>query len=271
MHFVSIVKSDEEDMTVEPGDMVVIQATRSGARFPAEIVQIIDRDLERFYRRNNIWPTTYDIEGCVERLAEKIHKQREVERLKKELRDKTKEIKQIKDCARKKSFTCTRYKPPQKQHIKLKTLEKGNFKCEPAPTTSCKQSPPILSGESTCKAVCDKRGCTFEAPSNSSSPCNTNSQYSLACSTNTDISLGNKLRICRSTSSTCSQEAGNSDTTSIETKNTGSGPGYSHITVSKERLPPVYGKCTPWRIPIKELKRRCQDHRNSLFTSIDRQ
>lgn len=256
-------------MTVEPGDYVVIQATRSGARFPAEIIQIIDRDLERFYRRNELWPTTYDIDGCVERLAEKIQKKIEVERLKKELKDKTREIKQIKDCAKKRSFSCSRYKPPQKQHIKLKTLEKGNFQCEPAPTTSCQQAPPSVKGESTCKTVCEKRGCTYEAPSNSSSPCNTNSQYSLACSSNTDNSLG--LKIYRSTSSTCSQEAGNSDTSSIETKNTGSGPGYSHITVSKERLPPMYGRCTPWRIPIKELKRRCQDHRDSLFTSIDRQ
>lgn len=71
-HLVSVPKRLGDRFVIEKGDYVVIQSAAHGEKYHAEIIRVIDRDYERFYRMHNVWPREYDMWGHVERLTEKI-------------------------------------------------------------------------------------------------------------------------------------------------------------------------------------------------------
>lgn len=218
-------------MTIVPGSYVLIQAT-DNSRYPAEVIQVIDSDLEKFYRNNKLWPEPYDIEGHVEQLAEKLeikNKTEQIERLKTEIKNITNKQTKTKKSSPKKVPHSSKKEPPQKK-------AKGK-KGEPIPTTSrnhaITEQKQADEGCKTCNPICIPL------------PLKTTSTES-----NTEnVTLSKKL------TNSSGLKPALSGTSSYSGSSVGSGPIYSNITIDRDRLPPLYGICTPWQATKKEIKK----------------
>lgn len=249
----------DEDTTVKPGNYVLIQATEEGSRYPAVIIRVIDYELEKFYRAHNLWPTQYDIEGCVEQLAEKIQIAQKAAELKKDqVKGKKKKEKRIKK------------------------------KCEYVATTSYDKDGKI---KKECVIVCKKsdKDCIDDSPifpDDVDDPTdstgkrtvysNTDSRFFFIPGSQTGRAIQKKkLKSYKKqkpafsgTSGCCETSCGG--TSSGKRKESGSGPGYSNITVGKDQLPPLFGKCTPWMMSQKELKKHCEDYDSCILTNLEK-
>lgn len=78
-HLVKVPTRIAERQAIIPGDYVVIQPGKTGERYVAEVVLVIDDEYERFYRDVCLWPKEYDVPNLVERLAEKRERARAAE------------------------------------------------------------------------------------------------------------------------------------------------------------------------------------------------
>ncbi|XP_026328079.1 uncharacterized protein LOC113236286 [Hyposmocoma kahamanoa] len=260
-HLVTMPQATDEDTTVKPGNYVLIQATREGSRYPAEIIRVIDYELEKFYRARNLWPTQYDIKGCVEQLAEKI-----------QIAQKAAELK----------------KGQVKGKKKKEKKEKVGKKCEYVATTSYDDDGKI---KKICKIVCKKSDKDYiddspifpddvdgqtDSTGKRTVYSNTDSQFLFITSSQSGRAIQKKKLkgykkqkpAFSGTSGCCKTSCGG--TSSTKGKDTGSGPRYTNITVGKDQLPRLFGKCTPWKMSQKQLKKHCADFDSCVLTNLEK-
>lgn len=301
-------------MKIYPGNYVLIQATAEGSRYPAEIIRVIDHEDEKFYRMHNLWPTSYDIEGFVERLAEKVIKAEAAAEVEREEQRKAEE-KALKKKQKKEKLTnvlnstssmlCAKYmKLMESIRDKMVSYSKEGTDntlpgCEPgAPTDNCNpnkkppnQKSPIPDfSQKPCKSDKD---CLADAPlfpdmdfpvhcvdvpKSVAAHSSTNTRSDCVTTASTPLTETKSFKIGRcisgistataSGSGCCSKSCGGK---SLSRQSTGSGPCYSNLTVGRDQLPPLYGKCTPWRVSKKELKKKCEEYNDTLFTAINKE
>lgn len=284
-HLVSISKKtqDNEDnnMTIVAGDYVLIQSTPEGSRYPAEIIRVIDHEYEKYCRENNLWPTPYDVEGYVERLAEKIQFT--------EAANKPKNIKVLYHGANK-TLDKILNGPCRYFHSKGKDTQQDIDAAQNAANKVSKRE--LLCKQKMCKSDKD---CILNSPFfpdvdfptmfdesllRISAHCLTDVKPTLNCSTSTKIEREVETSKCctvvkpvRSSTACCCKKScyGASATCQppLETKTIGSGPTYSFITVGRDQLPSLYGTCTPWQMDKKRLKKLREERDDTLFTRVN--
>lgn len=305
-HLVSVPRTTRENMTLEEEDYVLIQATEEGSRYPAEIIQIIDYEYERFFRTHNLWPATYDIEGYVERLADKIERAEEDAVRKSLQRTKSKEANNREfdaysfdrktldevlnsSCSPK---CCGRYSKLE-NHIPEKDHNLDLGQCTPTKSvansiTKVPSTPEIIT---TLVSRSDKE-CMTESPTipdvvvtdndnelleKNSVPCSANTHHTRG--TNTDkLMLIKKSKFCKrlkhafsGTSGCCKKSCGATSRTYImDKKSIGAGPCYSSLTTGHDRMPPAYGHYTPWRMSKKQAKRLRDAQYAHLFSRLNK-
>lgn len=249
-HLVKVPKRVGDRMAMIPGDYVVIQSTEKGERYLAEVIRVIDNEHEIFYREHNIWPKEYDIAGYVERLAEKVRRAEEAAERDKKL------IKQ----QRKRDRLCGTHSDTTGSDISKKKKKK-DIKCKKAKKfeKNCLASSPLFAD--------DGLPLNFEDDENSKQRNNcTNTGAAISNSTNTgqlkintrqfpNPAVSSESSCC--TSGCCSKSCCGRNSAKL-TRTVGTGPYWTRLVASRDKLPPLYGKCTPWRVTAKELKKKCK-------------
>lgn len=226
---------------MRPRNYVLIQATEEGSRFPAEIVRVIDCEYEKFYKKNDLWPTPYDIPGYVERLAEQLQRAK-AEMVRIEPKPK-KEKKKIEEKPTELCIKCNikngqifgkgKCKCVKKSELVVKIPTKRELLCKRVCKSdkACLADSPIFPDDDGSLIFDEPCGCVTRS---------TNTQRTITLGTNTkrgtNISPGTKLKACDGLSVSC-------------------GPSYCNVTVGRKQLPELFGTCTPWQMTKKERKK----------------
>lgn len=302
-HLVSISKKTQDDpdnnMTIVAGDYVLIQATPEGSRYPAEIIRVVDHEYETYCRENNLWPTPYDIEGYVERLAEKVHFAEEVPKPRCKVYN-----------GDNKALDIIINGPCRYFHSKSQGKEKKK-QGKASITSNKKASKKISRRDLLCRKMCKSdKDCILNSPyfpdvdlptmANESlvrisAHCLTDITPTLTCSTSTKNACEMEVSecctvakpvssktaskcctlvkpVCSGTACCCQKSCGGAKCQPPIQKNTiGSGPSYCFITVGRDQLPPLYGICTPWQTTKKRMKQLREERETSLFTKVNKE
>lgn len=266
-HLISIPKAcTGEPLRVRPGNYVLIQATEKGSKYRAEILRVIDCEYEKFYRMNDLWPTPFDIPGYVERLAEQIQRAKaEKERLDQKAKKEKKkpEEKPTELCIKcniKKGniFGKDKCRCVKKSELVVKVPSKRELLCKKVCKSdkACLAESPIFPDDDVSLII-------GEPPKKNNCSCvdrSTNTQCTTTLGTNTRRDANISSDPCKKVQKDACKSAsaprlkiccvGSKSKTSVSC-----GPDYARITVSRELLPEVYGKCTPWQMTKKELRK----------------
>lgn len=265
----SVPKRIGDRVAIIPGDYVVIQSTGKGDRYLAEVVIVIDDEYERFYRTHDLWPYEYDVAGYVERLGEKVKRQQQAQEREIKLKKDQKKLEKL--CGVSSDTTgsdSSKYdnkerKKREKKEIKCTKKRDKNF------DRTCLEETPFFPDDGISLNFEDDeepwRKNLANCGTNTGKPSSATNAGQLKI--NTKRLENQRLRkqmnndpSC-SSSGCCSQSCcggGGSGQGIIlrETTTTGSGPYCTDIVTSIERMPPLYGKCTPWRVSKKEMKKQ---------------
>lgn len=245
-------------MAIIPGDYVVIQSTGKGDRYLAEVILVIDQEYEMFYRAHDLWPTEYDIGGYVERLAEKIKRAEAAAEHDRAL--KKQQRKYEKYCGGLPGSASHDSEPVVKTPEKKK---KKDIKCKGTKKfqKDCLADTPLFPDDGLQNF--DEED--SEPWAKNLADCGTNTGKAMNCGTNTgklkiNTEQANKVHSDTScaTAACCNKACCRGR--SADTKNIGIGPYCTDIVLSRDKMPPLYGKCTPWRTTKKEMKKHCKEY-----------
>lgn len=255
----SVPKRIGDRIAIIPGDYVVIQSTGRGDRYLAEVTQVIDNDYEMFYRAHDLWPKEYDMGGYVERLAEKIKNAEAAAERERALRKQQKVHEKY--CGGLPGSANRDCQAPIKAEEKKKKKEvkiKQNAKFE----KDCLANTPLFPDDGITLDLEED----FESRPENIANCSTNTGKATNCGTNTGklkINTGLLGKVHSDTScgtSACCSKARCRGNSAKHTKNTATEPFCTEIVTSRDKLPPLYGKCTPWRLTKKEKKKKCREY-----------
>lgn len=234
-------------MAIIPGDYILIQAAEKGARYPAEVIRVIDYDYEMYYRANNVWPKEYDIGGCVERRAEKIQRaeaEAEMERKRRKLCRRAERASSDSD-----TDTSDSSKKKKKKKDKTKKCRKRSKHSD----KTCLAETPLFVHDDL-PLIGTERKKTSARKSNNMD-CSTNTgRYTNLGTGQPNANIG-QMNTKVGGSNCATTGCCNTSCCGKNTATTGTDPFTSGIVVSRELMPPLYGQCTPWLATKKELKK----------------